>query len=163
MQPKPKPTPRPTSSKPLPTLNSMNIPYSNIEDIKIPVFITHNKIDRNDEVETSVSESDIGVIPYYHEYTQEDEEWVEPSDDTFNRLQLDNNQNGGEDTSQYKERNSILEINAEVLREGDGNVLEPYSKMEAEHGSWENGSWRPQLPVIATYLIIYRVILPCIL
>ena len=153
MQPRPKTTTRKTSratsARPIPTLNTLNIDTSNNNnDIKIPVFISHNSVDRNDNVGASTAtESDIGVIPFYHDYELEDD--MERFKKTVNY-----NQNS-HTTIKYKDKKiNIPEIDAELLDERVKS-LDAYAKIESEHGSWENGS--DKLSCL-TCLIIYTLL-----
>ena len=161
------PRPRPAESRPVPTIqsqksnldrnyNSYYGGHTEEDDIKIPVFI--NSIDRSDAGAAS-TESDIGVIPYFDREV-EDLVYQTTELNPYNRLKLGPKiQNVQPTTVKHRDKSSnIAEINAKVMNKD--NAVDPYAKMEAEYGSWENSATVASLPLVPYLfcLVLYSLL-----
>ena len=162
------PRPRPAEPRPVPTIqsqkNDVDRKYNSYygghtqeDNIKIPVFI--NSIDRSDEGAAS-TESDIGLIPYF-DRDVEDLVYQTTEANPYNRLKLSpKNQNVQPTTVKHRDKsNNIAEINAKVMNKD--NAVDPYAKMEAEYGSWDNSATVASLPFVSFLfcLVLYSLLL----
>ena len=131
-----------------------SVPADDHKQVNIPIIISH-------EQEDSRTTEDIyyqNVLPFFTNIDQNSLETntvqsVTESFSNLNRLIVTPKNQNDYKKSTYKTSN-IQEIDA-VLKERD----KPYTKMNAEHGSWDNSNGRTVRPISLTSLLLFLIVI----